>query len=78
MNTVVMKSYNPKLFKRIYIVTMTHYPSQPVCVRVFNDNQYLEALQETTRQAVIEGMKNPKNFPEFDTVTVDIPREYLK
>jgi hypothetical protein len=57
---------------------MTHYPSQPVCVKVFNDNQYLEALQETTRQAVIEGMKNPKNFPEFDTVTVDIPRVFLK
>lgn len=78
MNTVVMKSYNPKLFKRIFIVTMTHQPAPPVCVKVFNYNQYLQALQETTRQAVIAGMKNPTNFPEFDTVTVDIPREYLK
>jgi hypothetical protein len=63
---------------RFYAIIMSRCPSSPVCVKVFKGSDYIKALQETTKMTALESSKNPYNFPEFDTVSIDIPENFLK
>jgi hypothetical protein len=47
-------------------------------VKVFKGSEYIKALQETTKMTALASSKNPYSFPEFDTVTVDIPENLIE